>query len=183
MRPCGHLFQIPTATRTAPCSCGRESIGQCIDCERPLCGLHGTGEAEFLCESCREGRVAQKRMRAEEVARDHEMGLVDVGGSLGPPGQGGRLPLRDVWIAVSAAIRAKDPPADIMVLDERRLEELPGPRRTARTPNGRRATDRPRTFPVRGRRSGRTARPSTRARKSRRRFVSLVGAHGVSPEI
>lgn len=125
MRPCGHLFHIPTAARTAPCSCGRESIGKCIGCERPLCGLHGTGEAEFLCESCRESRVTQKRMRAEEAARDHELGLVDVGGSLGPPGQGGRLPLRDVWITVSAAVGAKDPPADIMVLDDLRLEELP----------------------------------------------------------
>jgi hypothetical protein len=64
-------------------------------------------------------------MRAEEVARDHELGLVDVGGSLGPAGQSGRLPLRGVWVAVSAAIRVKGPPADIMVLDDGRLEELP----------------------------------------------------------
>lgn len=122
MRPCGHRFQIPAAARTAPCSCGLESIGRCADCRRPLCGLGG---AESLCEDCRMDRVVQKQVREAEMVRDHELGLVDVGASLGSADPRGRVPLRDVWIAVTAEIRAKEPPADIMVLDDRRLDQLP----------------------------------------------------------
>jgi hypothetical protein len=125
MRPCGHLFQVLTTSSTAPCFCGRESIGQCLDCGNRLCGLHGTGGAEFLCESCRVSRGVQKQIREEEASRDHELGLIDFGDSLRSTGQGGRLSLRDVWIAVAAAIRAKNPPADIAVLDECRIAELP----------------------------------------------------------
>jgi hypothetical protein len=125
MRPCGHRFQIPTAAKTAPCACGLESIGQCADCGRPLCGLHGGGGAESLCEDCRMNRVVQKQVREEEMACDHESGLVNVGASLGSADQRGRVPLRDLWVAVSAAVRAKSPPADIMILDDRRLDELP----------------------------------------------------------
>lgn len=125
MRPCGHCFQVPTVVKTAPCSCGLESIGRCADCGRVLCGLHGGGGAESLCENCRTDRVVQKQVREKEMARDHESGLVDVGASFGSADQRGRVPLRELWVAVSAVVRAKSPPADVMVLDDRRVDELP----------------------------------------------------------
>lgn len=125
MRPCGHLFQIATDTRTARCSCGRESVGRCVDCRQPLCGLHSSGKDDFLCESCRQKRLAQKQLRKEETTRNHETGLVDVGTALGSTEQRGPLPLRDLWIAVFNALKGKDPPADIVVLDQYRLDELP----------------------------------------------------------
>lgn len=125
MRPCGHLFQIATDARTARCSCGRESIGRCVDCGQPLCGLHGSGNDDFLCQSCQQKRFAQKQSHKEEATRNHEMGLVDVGGALGLADQSGPLPLRDLWIAVFNALKEREPPADIVVLDEHRLNELP----------------------------------------------------------
>jgi hypothetical protein len=64
-------------------------------------------------------------MREEEATRDHELGLVDFDAAADPLEQDGRLSLGEVWPAVFNALVAKDPPADIVVLDDRRLEELP----------------------------------------------------------
>jgi hypothetical protein len=60
-RACGHQFQLAQASPVDPCSCGRHSIGNCHDCNRPLCGLHGPGSGLFLCADCRGKRHKQER--------------------------------------------------------------------------------------------------------------------------
>jgi hypothetical protein len=90
-----------------------------------LCGFHGSGSDDSLCESCRQKGLAQKQLRKEEMTRNHEMGLVDVGIVLGSAGRGSLLPLRDLWAAVFNALKEREPPADILILDQYRLNELP----------------------------------------------------------
>lgn len=125
MRPCGWHFEVFTTTRSAACACGRESIGRCVDCGSPLCGLHITGQDEALCESCREKRLGREQVSREEASREHARGRVrfDLGSASSK--QGNWLLLRDVWIAVFNALKTKEPPADFHILDERRLDELP----------------------------------------------------------
>lgn len=57
-RVCGYRFQV-SSNPTELCACGRQSIGNCQDCARPLCGLHGTQAGLFLCAAC----VAARRER------------------------------------------------------------------------------------------------------------------------
>ncbi len=66
----------------------------------------------------------KKQAREDERARNHESSLVEVDASLGSTGRD-RVSLGDLWFAVSAAVSTKGPPADVMVLDDRRLDELP----------------------------------------------------------
>ncbi len=65
-RPCGHRFQVGVAGSADLCRCGRQSIGRCADCARPLCGLEGTTRGLFLCPECISQR--DQRRRAEEMA-------------------------------------------------------------------------------------------------------------------
>jgi hypothetical protein len=69
MRPCGHLFQIATDARTARCSCGRESIGRCVDCGQALCGLHGSGNEHRLNELSSRWPRSQGWMRERSLAK------------------------------------------------------------------------------------------------------------------
>jgi hypothetical protein len=64
-RPCGHRFQAGPALATELCWCGRHSIGKCRDCNRPLCGLHGTAGGGLLCGNCVTARA--ERQHAEEA--------------------------------------------------------------------------------------------------------------------
>lgn len=70
--PCGHRFQVGGGSGQAePCACGRDSIGACRDCNRRLCGLHGTDGGEFLCAGCigkRQDRAEQERHERFEEA-------------------------------------------------------------------------------------------------------------------
>jgi hypothetical protein len=152
MRPCAQRFQIATSTRTPLCTCGRESIGQCKDCGAPLCGLHGTESGEFLCGTCQEDRQARKFAREAEEEQGRRIGLIDFrelvndarkrreswagGATTGndgetdlAPGSGfehhARVPFGRVWDLVAGAILTRSPPADIMVIDGRRVAELP----------------------------------------------------------
>lgn len=125
VRPCGHLFRVATDVRTPPCSCGRESLAECVDCRARLCGLHGAGGSEVLCEACRQKRLLEKQLGEEETIRDHEQGLVDIGESLGPGGFSGKVHLQNLWDAVFDALEDEEPTSDIMILDSRRLDELP----------------------------------------------------------
>lgn len=63
--PCGHRFQVGSGNAD-PCFCGRDSIGACKDCARRFCGLHGSSEGEFLCESC----IGQRRAKVERERRE-----------------------------------------------------------------------------------------------------------------
>ena len=70
-RPCGHRFQAETPIATELCACGRQSIGRCLDCSQPLCGLHGTDRGAFLCAAChraRGNRAEQEERRQFEAA-------------------------------------------------------------------------------------------------------------------
>lgn len=64
--PCGHRFQVHVAGPAELCRCGRQSIGRCADCGRPLCGQDGTRSGLFLCPECISQR--DQRRRAEEKA-------------------------------------------------------------------------------------------------------------------
>ncbi len=64
--PCGHRFQVNVAGSAELCRCGRQSIGRCADCGKPLCGIEGTGRGLFLCPECVNQR--DQRRRAEERA-------------------------------------------------------------------------------------------------------------------
>jgi hypothetical protein len=64
--PCGHRFQVGVASSAELCRCGRQSIGRCADCARPLCGIDGTTRGLFLCPECINQR--DQRRRAEERA-------------------------------------------------------------------------------------------------------------------
>ena len=125
MRPCGHVFHVSTDVRTPPCSCGRESLAECVDCGAHLCGLHGGGPGEPLCDACRQKRLAQTQMREDEAARDHDRGLVDVGELPGLVDAGGRLQLSVLWDAVLKGLEERNAPTDIVVLDDLRLDDLP----------------------------------------------------------
>lgn len=125
MRPCGHLFQVSSEVRSPLCACGLESIGQCSGCGRALCGNHGGGGSESLCEGCRQGRLLDNQAREERASQDHEAGLVEFRASTDPAREGDRLPLRSVWAAVFNALKERQPRADVSILDERRLDELP----------------------------------------------------------
>lgn len=74
-RPCGHRFQAGQAAVTEPCSCGRHSIGRCRDCERPLCGLHGTAEGVLLCRECFIARREREKTRENERKSEHASAL------------------------------------------------------------------------------------------------------------
>jgi hypothetical protein len=74
-RPCGDRFQAGPALATEPCWCGRHSIGRCRDCNRPLCGLHGTTAGELLCGECIAARAERRRAREAEAAAAHERSL------------------------------------------------------------------------------------------------------------
>ena len=63
---CGHRFQTGTSSGTAPCWCGRDSIGNCTDCARRLCGLHGTSAGLFLCGDCFQLRAAREKAESDE---------------------------------------------------------------------------------------------------------------------
>ena len=65
-RPCGHRFQVRVTGSAELCRCGRQSIGRCADCARPLCGIEGTAGGLFLCPECVSQR--DQRRRAEERA-------------------------------------------------------------------------------------------------------------------
>jgi hypothetical protein len=78
-----------------------------------------------LCEDCRINRLVAKQEREQEAARHHEQGLVEVGSALGKDSQGGWLQLHVVWTAVFNALKDKEPPGDILMLDDRRIGELP----------------------------------------------------------
>jgi hypothetical protein len=65
-RPCGHRFQVSVPGSAELCQCGRQSIGRCADCTRPLCGIEGTTLGLFLCPECVSQRA--QRRRAEEKA-------------------------------------------------------------------------------------------------------------------
>jgi hypothetical protein len=117
MRPCTHRFQVATATKTVPCACGRESIGQCKDCGKSFCGLHATGGGEFLCAACQRARQEQRFVREAEEERDRESGLVAF--------QGAKVSFARLWDLATQAMLALNPPADVMVVDARRSAELP----------------------------------------------------------
>lgn len=71
VRPCGHRFQLAVNDMSPQCSCGRQSIGRCQDCSKPLCGLHGTSGGDFLCSQCLKERRAEaiaKMKREQETA-------------------------------------------------------------------------------------------------------------------
>jgi hypothetical protein len=70
-------------------------------------------------------RLVKKQAGEAAKSRDGRLGLVEAGGSPGADGQPAKVPLRDVWVAVCAAITAKSPPADAMILDLDRLDQLP----------------------------------------------------------
>jgi hypothetical protein len=58
---CRHRFQVGVNTVVELCQCGRQSIGRCADCTRPLCGIHGTASGIFLCRNCVDRRDQQCR--------------------------------------------------------------------------------------------------------------------------
>jgi hypothetical protein len=60
-RPCGHRFQVGSTSAAELCWCGRQSIGRCADCARPLCGKHGTTDGLFLCGDCLDQRDQRRR--------------------------------------------------------------------------------------------------------------------------
>ncbi len=64
--PCGYRFQINVAGSAELCRCGRQSIGRCADCARPLCGIEGTSNRLFLCPECVSQRRAVARAAAEQ---------------------------------------------------------------------------------------------------------------------
>jgi hypothetical protein len=70
-------------------------------------------------------RVVAKEMRREQLGRNHEQGLVNVGSVPGWGSKDGWLHLSIVWTAVVNALKDKEPPGDIVILDEYRIEELP----------------------------------------------------------
>lgn len=138
MRPCTHRFQIATTVRTAPCSCGRESIGKCNDCGKFLCGLHGTGSGEFLCAGCQQARQEQRFALEAQEEHDRQIGLVDfrglvtqatgrrqATGETTPALDVQKVPFGLIWERVTQAILARNPSADIMVVDDLRAAELP----------------------------------------------------------
>jgi hypothetical protein len=62
---CGHHFQTGTISASfPPCGCGRDSIGNCAECARRLCGLHGTTSGPFLCRECLDARAQRKAAEA-----------------------------------------------------------------------------------------------------------------------
>jgi hypothetical protein len=67
-RPCGHRFQSGPALATAPCWCGRHSIGRCRACKRPVCGLHGTAGGELLCGNCVTARAERQQTEETQAA-------------------------------------------------------------------------------------------------------------------
>jgi hypothetical protein len=87
--------------------------------------LHGAGGGDTLCEDCRVNRLVAKQVREEEAVRADKQGLVDVGSALGPGSHSGRMQLHVVWAAVINALKDKEPPGDIVILDELRIGELP----------------------------------------------------------
>jgi uncharacterized Zn finger protein (UPF0148 family) len=64
--PCGYRFQVHVAGPAELCRCGRQSIGRCAGCGRPLCGNDGTLSGLFLCPECISQR--DQRRHAEEQA-------------------------------------------------------------------------------------------------------------------
>jgi len=77
--PCGWRFQISTEGRLSglACSCGRDSIGACVDRHTRLCGLHGSRDGTFLCARCSELRQDVER-RTEDEARRAEAAAQEV---------------------------------------------------------------------------------------------------------
>lgn len=69
--PCGHRFQINVAGSVELCRCGRQSIGRCADCGRPLCGNDGTVSGLFLCPEC-VGQRDQRRRAEERAAAEQQ---------------------------------------------------------------------------------------------------------------
>ena len=68
--PCGYRFQVHAAGPAELCRCGRQSIGRCADCGRPLCGNDGTLTGLFLRPKCISQR--DQRRRAEEAAEQQQ---------------------------------------------------------------------------------------------------------------
>lgn len=80
-QPCGALFQLGAAVPTPSCAnCGLDSIGACEDCERRLCGRHGTSSGPFLCGDCLRQRQARRAdaeaasARTEAERKERERG-------------------------------------------------------------------------------------------------------------
>jgi hypothetical protein len=75
-RECGTRFQVASEIPVALCACGRQSIGNCTACGRPLCGLHGSAAGAFVCTECGASRNAgEERARVEarqKATREHE---------------------------------------------------------------------------------------------------------------
>ena len=71
---CRHQFQVGAARADLAtlCSCGRQSIGACHGCGRPLCGLHGTRQGAFLCAECLKARAAEHQRARQQAAADSE---------------------------------------------------------------------------------------------------------------
>lgn len=69
-RPCGNRFQVAPSSQVESCICGRHSIGNCFDCGRALCGLHGSDSGLFLCADCTKarGQRAGEEFRKREAA-------------------------------------------------------------------------------------------------------------------
>lgn len=76
-RVCGYCFQIDPGSALmtdavrdsgwVQCSCGRYAIGRCMDCNRALCGKHGSSGDSFLCADCFNER-AEPGYRARAAA-------------------------------------------------------------------------------------------------------------------
>lgn len=69
--PCGHRYQEEVPIGGAKCFCGMFAVGECRECDRPLCGDHGGryGRGAFLCYQ--HGLEARQRETAarEEAER------------------------------------------------------------------------------------------------------------------
>ncbi len=75
---CGHRFQVPAARAAELCRCGRQSIGQCVSCGVPLCGLHGTDRGYLLCATCVNSLQAAQAHIQQEARRAADQDRADL---------------------------------------------------------------------------------------------------------
>ncbi len=73
---CGHRFQVGVTASTELCQCGRQSIGKCADCARPLCGMDGTTSGPFLCTNCVNQRYERRRNEERATAEQQQAAAV-----------------------------------------------------------------------------------------------------------
>lgn len=134
MRPCTHRFQVATGTQTPLCFCGRESIGTCQGCEQRLCGLHGSGDSAFLCAECTRQREAERFTREAAEERDRQAGLIPfrklltaAAGDHNAASEAGtdKVHFDRIWEQVAQAILSGGCPPDLMMVDDRRSDQLP----------------------------------------------------------